>query len=219
MKCDFHVHTCYSYDSTSSPKQVVDIALKKGIDCLAITDHNKVEGAAEVIRYAQDKSILIIPGIEIKSREGDILGLGIEQVIPDGLSAEETIEKIKERGGLAIIAHPFGWPYAFKGDLKDFIGKMDGIEVFNAAVFPRANEKASEIVKKYNLAFTAGSDAHFPNSIGNAYLEIPGEKLSVKEVLKAVKDKKGKIGGKEVCFFEKIIDHIKRNISKLKTLC
>ena len=219
MKCDFHVHTCYSYDSTSSPKQVVDVALEKGIDCLAITDHNKVEGAAEVIRYAQDKSILIIPGIEIKSREGDILGLGIEQIIPDGLSAEETIEKIKERGGLAIIAHPFGWPYAFKGDLKDFVEKMDGIEVFNAAVFPRANKKASEIVKKYNLAFTAGSDSHFPDSVGKAYLEIPGEKLSVKEVLKAVKDKKCKIGGKEVCFFEKIIDHIKRNINKLKTSC
>ena len=219
MKCDFHVHTCYSYDSISLPKQVVGVAIKKGIDCLAITDHGEIKGAIKVTKHARDKKILIIPGIEIKSKEGDILGLNIKEVIPDGLSARETIKEIKEKGGMAIIAHPFGWPWAFTGDLTELIGIMNGIEAFNGVNLASGNKKALEFVKKHNLAFTAGSDAHFPESIGRGYLEIPGSGLSVKDILKAVKNKEGKIVGKEISLFDKVIDHTKRNINKIKSLC
>ena len=219
MKCDFHVHTRYSYDSNSLPKEVVEKAIQKGIDCLAITDHEEVEGAKEVMEYAFGKSILIIPGIEVKSKKGDILGLNVREIIPAGLSAKETIQRIREQGGMAIIAHPFAMFYSFKGDLKDFLGEIDGIEAFNAAIFSSENKRALEFAKKNNLAFTAGSDAHFPDSIGNAYLEIPGDDLSIEEVLLAVKNKKGKICGKEISFFGKVTDHIKRNISKFKLLC
>jgi len=219
MKCDFHVHTRYSYDSNSLPKEVVETALQEGIDCLVITDHEEVEGAKKVIEYAFGKSILIISGIEVKSRKGDILGLNVKETIPAGLSAKETIKRIQEQGGMAIIAHPFSFLYSFKGDLEDFLGEIDGIEAFNAAIFASENKKALEFAKKHDLAFTAGSDAHFINDIGNAYLEIPGDNLSVEEVLKAVRDKKGKICGREISFFEKVADHAKRGLSKFKLLC
>ena len=219
MKCDFHIHTHYSYDSNSLPKEVVEKALQKGIDCLAITDHEEVGGAKEVMEYAFGKSILIIPGIEVKSIKGDILGLNVREIIPAGLSVKETIKRIQEQGGMATIAHPFATFYHFKGDMEDFLGEIDGIEAFNAAIFASENKRALEFVKKHDLAFTAGSDAHFTNDIGNAYLEIPGDNLSVEEVLKAVRDKKGKICGKEISFFGKITDHVKRNISKFKLLC
>jgi predicted metal-dependent phosphoesterase TrpH len=219
MKCDFHVHTCYSYDSTSLPKEVVETALKKGIDCLAITDHEEVKGAEEVMEYAFGKSVLIIAGIEVKSRKGDILGLNVEEVIPAGLSVRETIKRIKEQGGMAIIAHPFSFLYSFKGNLEDFRNDIDGIEAFNAAIFTSENKKALEFAKKNNLAFTAGSDAHSPDDVGNAYLEIPGDSLSVEQVLRAVRDKKGKICGREMSLFEKITDHAKRGLSKFKLLC
>jgi len=214
MKCDFHVHTRYSYDSISLPEQIVKVALKKGIDCLAITDHCEVKGVAEVKSHAKG-SILVIPGIEIKSRQGDILGLNVREVIPDGLSAKDTIGEIKRVGGMAIIAHPFAWPYAFKGSLEDLIGDMDGIEVFNSALLPSANKRAKELVKKHSLPFTAGSDAHFPESVGNAYLEIPGENLSLGQVLEAIRQRRGRVVGEEVSYFKKIVDHIKRNICKI----
>lgn len=219
MKCDFHVHTYYSYDSNSLPKEVVENALQKGIDCLAITDHEEVGGTKEVMEYAFGKSILIIPGIEVKSRKGDILGLNVRETIPAGLSVKETIKRIQEQGGMTIIAHPFATFYSFKGDLEDFLGEIDGIEAFNAAIFSSENKRALEFAKKNNLAFTAGSDAHFPDSVGNAYLQIPGDNLSIEEVLLAVKNKKGKICGKEISFFGKVTDHVKRNISKFKLLC
>jgi len=235
MKCDLHIHTCYSYDSNAQVKDIVETAIKKGIDCLAITDHGETKGAEEAINYAKGKSILIIPGLEIKSKEGDILGLNIRTIIPNRLSAKETVRRIKEAGGMAIVPHPFAWfcaftPFrnrrfltGFKGKLKDFINEIDGIEVLNASIFGPGNKKAFEFSQKFNLAFTCGSDVHFPEFLGKAYLEIPGENLSIEEILKAIKEKRGKIGGQEAGFFEKIIDHSKRNLVKsskiIKKLC
>ncbi len=217
MKCDLHIHSHYSYDSNSSIKEIIDTAIKKGIDCIAITDHNKIHGAFEAIKYAKAKPILIIPAIEVKSRDGDIIALNVKKEIEKGLSTEKTIEKIKEQNGLAIITHPFGDWHAFKKGLKDFINKVDAIEVFNASVFT-GNKEAKELVKKNNLAFTAGSDAHEPKFIGRAYLEILGDNLSIEQVLKAIKNKSCEVKGKEFSFFEKITERIKRGIIRLSKM-
>jgi len=225
MKCDLHVHTSYSFDSSALPKEMVKTAVKKGIDCLAITDHDEIKGATEASEYAKGKPILIIPGIEVKTKEGDILGLNVKEKIPSGLSAKETIRKIKEAGGMAIIPHPFGWccsfrdgleDLSFKGKLGELIEEIDGVEILNASIFGPGNKKALDFAKKYNFPFTAGSDAHSPDFVGRAYLEIAGKNLSIEEILKEIKNKNCKIGSVKINFFEKLIDHIKRNIAKLK---
>ena len=215
MKADLHTHTCYSYDSNASPREMVDAAIKKGISCLAITDHGKIQGAIEAMEYARGKPILIIPGIEVKSKEGDILALNVKEKIPNKLSAKETIKKIKEAGGLAIIPHPFGWFCSFREDLEGLIKEIDGIEIFNASLFG-GNEKALAFARQHNLPWTCGSDAHFPNFDGKCYLEIPGENLTLEEVLTILKNKGAKINGKEANFFEKVIDHAKRNLAKIQ---
>lgn len=214
MKCDLHCHTFYSYDSNSSPREIVDAALKNGIDCLAITDHGEIKGAIEAIEYAKGKPILIIPGIEIKTKEGDIIALNLKEKIEDNLSAIEAIRKIKEFGGFVIIPHPFSFFCAFKGDLEKLKEKIDAIEVLNASVF-FGNKKALDFAKKNNLSFVVGSDAHFPNFVGKAYLEIEGKNLSVGKILTKIKNKNVKIGGREGSFFEKITDHLKRNLVKI----
>ena len=218
MKCDLHCHTGYSYDSIAKPEKMVEAALRKGINCLAITDHGEVEGARKAIEYAKDRPILIIPGIEIKSKEGDILGLNIKEIIPNKLSGKKTVERIKDLGGLAVIPHPFGWACSFRGDLEKLIPDIDGIEVLNASIFGRGNKKALIFSQKHNLPSTAGSDAHFPNFIGRVYLEISGDNLSMEEVLTKIKKGSVKIKGEEATFFEKTIDHVKRNVVKLKNL-
>ena len=217
MKCDLHVHTRYSFDSSSAPEAVIDTALKKGINCLAITDHSQVKGATVAQECALNKPIVIIPGIEIKSRAGDILGLNIKEIIPDGLSAQETVERIKKLGGMAIIPHPFGFMSSFKKEvLIDLVSEIDGIEVLNGALFKKNNEEALCFAQKHNLAFTAGSDAHTAKSVGSVYIEIPGDNLSVKEILNAVKEKRGKLGGKEHGLGEKIIEYLKMWVAKLR---
>ena len=218
MKADLHVHTSYSYDCNSKPEEVVRKALDKQIDCLAVCDHEEIKGAEMAQKAAFNLPVLIIPGIEVKSKAGDILGLNVTEIIPNGLSAKETIKKIKGAGGMAIIPHPFGWFCGFKEDLKEIALEIDGIEVFNAAIFGPGNKKALAFAQKFNLPFTAGSDAHSLDLIGQSFLEIPGENLSVKELLEQVRQRNVKICGKEANFFEKLLEHTKRNLAKIKNV-
>ena len=95
MKCDLHLHSYASYDSISSPKDIIKEAARKGIDCIAITDHGEVKAFEELKKHAKSKGILVIKGIELKTKKGDIIGLNIKDKIPEGLSVQETIKEIK----------------------------------------------------------------------------------------------------------------------------
>lgn len=206
MKADLHIHTTFS-DGASSPKDVVNTAIEKGIDCICITDHDEIKGAIEAMKFAFDKNILVIPGIETTTTFGHILGIGIKKAIPKNLPPEKAIDEIRKQGGLAIIAHPFDWP------AEDFIGgeekicdiKPDGIEVFNASVFVKSsNKRALDFAKKNNFIFTAGSDAHRAEFIGRGYLDISKNVKSEKDLITAIKEKKGIPKGNPLSMWELI---------------
>ena len=207
----------------ANPRRIVDIAIKRGIRCVAIADHGNVNGSLEAAEYIKQNNlpILIIISQEVKSKSGDILGLNIEESIPEHLCAKDAIEQIHRQGGLAIVAHPFGRWCGFKENLENYLGQIDGIEILNASVFA-GNETAAAFAKKHSLAFTAGSDAHFANHfIGKVWLELPFDyspALTATQVIAAIKQKKGTAGGKMASFIDKAIDHPFRSITKLKAL-
>jgi hypothetical protein len=220
MKADLHIHTNFSYDGLPSPEEVVNSAISKKINCIAITDHGEIKGAIEAVNFAKGKKILVIPGIEIRSQEGDILALNIREKIQDNLSAKETIEKIIELGGLPVIAHPFDFFLYFK-KIENYISFFQergvAIEVLNASLFFNfCNLEAQDFAKKYNLPFTAGSDSHSAEFIGKAYLEIPGENLEIEEILNQIKKKNTKVSFEKISHWEIFGDHLKRNIAKLR---
>ena len=214
MKIDLHIHTNFSWDAFSSPKEVVDAAIEKEIDCICITDHGEIKGATEAMKYAFDKNILVLPGIEILSLEGDILGINVKKIIPDFLAPEETIQEIKKQEGMAVIPHPC-WPLSNLKNNRKALLSADAIEVLNADMFRFINKKALLFSKKYNLAFTAGSDAHRAKFIGRAYLEIPKENLSEKEVIEQIKNKSGQIKGESLSFLERIENSLKVTPKKI----
>jgi hypothetical protein len=220
MKLDLHLHTSFSFDGLSSPKEIVEAAVSKGLDAICITDHGETRGAEEAIKIVTNKSILIIPGIEIKSREGDILGLNIKKIIPNGLSAKETIDIIIKEGGLPVIAHPFDPIFHFRGieKFKDFLKEKGvAIEAWNASIFlDSSNKKAIKFAEELNLPVVVGSDSHSVNFIGKAYIEIPGDNLSTERVIEEIKKKNVKVCFEKIDFFEKFDDHIKRNLAKIK---
>jgi predicted metal-dependent phosphoesterase TrpH len=221
IKCDLHIHSKYSFDSMANPHRIVDIAIERGIRCVAIADHGNIDGSREAAAYAESNNlpILIIISQEVKSKFGDILALNIKKSIPEHLPPEESIGRIHEQGGLAVVAHPFGLWCGFKMNLENYLGSIDGIEVLNASVF-KGNETAKVFAKKHNLAFTAGSDAHFTNQfIGKTWLELAldySPSLSPEQVINAIKEKKGTVGGHQASFLEKAIDHPLRSLTKLK---
>jgi len=219
MKCDLHVHSYVSYDSISSPKDIIKEAIKKGINCIAITDHGEVKAFDEIKKYASGRGVLVIKGIEIKSDRGDIIGLNVKEKIPEGLSVSETIKRIKNQNGFVVIPHPFFKYYRFKENLKTILKDIDAVEVLNSTILENANKKALSFVQKNSFAFTAGSDAHSPCFVGRTYLEIPGDNLSVEKVLIAIKNKKGKIRGKEINLLEMARDRVVRNFAKVFNCC
>jgi len=212
MKADLHIHTNFSYDAISSPKEIVDTAIERGVDCICITDHEEIKGAIEAIKYGFDKNILVVPGIEVMSTSGDILGINIKKLIPKGLSAEKTVKEIRKQGGIAVIPHPFR-PFlmGFLGGekkLKDI--RPDAIESFNASdFFMCANNKAYKFSQENNLSFTAGSDAHNKIFVGRGYLNFSQKISSEKDLVSAVMNRQAEVGGKNIGPLELI-----RNFSK-----
>ncbi len=175
LKADLHVHTRYSSDSISSPEKIVRHCIKRGINCLAITDHDEIAGALEVKRLAPFKVII---SEEILTSQGEIIGYFLSEKIPPHLSPEETVARIKAQGGLACIPHPYD---RFRSGSKlrnhaldKILPEVDLIEVFNSrTMLTRDSARALELARSHDLPATAGSDAHIVQEVGSTYMEIP----------------------------------------------
>lgn len=195
FKLDPHIHSRFSADSCSRITDILDMANKRNIDIIAISDHNTVEGNKYARNLKQD-NILIIPSIEISSSDGHILGFGCEDHIPQGLSSQETIDLIHDNGGIAVVPHPFC--FYRHGLLHKTNEKLDidAIEIKNARfIIGYCNNKASKLSKKHNIPFLGASDAHYYKFVGDCYTEIDCEK-DIDSVLKAILKGKTKACGK-----------------------
>jgi predicted metal-dependent phosphoesterase TrpH len=183
IKADLHVHTTYSKDSLITPKDLVFYAKKRGLNAVAITDHNQLEGAYKI---AKETNFLIIPGMEVSSSDGHIVALNVHELIPRGYSAVETVERIHRLGGVAIACHPY---VLFKGCLKEKVcATFDAIEVINARAFPFKSsvKKAEETAERFKLSRVAGTDAHYGPQIGYGYTVIEAVEPTVEAITKAI---------------------------------
>jgi len=180
---DLHVHTCYSCDATTTLREVVVYAKKRGLDGVAVTDHNAVEGA---LKLAQKSNLLIIPGVEITTLRGHILALNVTTQIPPRLSPFETVQRIHEVGGIAVAAHPTAF---YKGGLRrQIVSSFDAVEVINSTAFPFffSTYLGRKLAVHLNLPQTAGSDAHRASEVGFAYTLIEADP-NVDEIIQAIK--------------------------------
>jgi hypothetical protein len=172
---DPHVHTDYSSDGTVSIDKLVSISRRKGLNGVAITDHNSIEGALRLKDNTSD-DFLIIVGEEIKTSEGEITGLFLKESIPSGLTPENTLDRIKSQGGLVCITHPFCRFRRSRLKFETLIRiteRVDIIEVFNSRnILDSDNEKAFKFAKDHNKLMVAGSDAHIAYEYGRSYLRI-----------------------------------------------
>lgn len=167
MKYDLHIHSKYSYDSFMDPNKIIEVAKKKGLNGIAITDHNTIKGGLTAYKANRDESFHIIIGTEIKTEYGDIIGLFLNEEIDTNIF-EEVIDKIKSQGGIVILAHPYR-QFQFPEKLAE---KTDLIEVFNARSKNKWNKRSLKLAKKFNKIGTAGSDAHTYNEIGRGTIVI-----------------------------------------------
>jgi predicted metal-dependent phosphoesterase TrpH len=210
IKADLHVHSCYSPDCCTPLEVIISRCRRSGINCIALSDHNTIEGALKLKEMAP---FYVIVAEEIMTTTGELMGLFLTEEIPEGLSPEETIARIKKQGGLVNIPHPFGrWPLENYKKLTspEIMKQLDLIEVFNARTpIPNSSRKAYELANKYRLPAGAGSDAHTASEIGRSYVEMP-EFSSADDFLQSLS--RGKINGHK----SNIMVHLASTLAKIR---
>ena len=180
---DLHCHTSASFDSLASPASVVRAAAARGLTHLAITDHDRIDGALEARRVAAGEapSVQVIIGQEIRTAVGDMIGAFLLEAIPSGLPAAEAIAAVREQGGLIGIAHPFD---RYRGSLgrgeqaafESVAASVDWIETWNARlVFGDGNARAGELAARLGIPGVAVSDAHTTLEVGIASTVLSGD--------------------------------------------
>lgn len=172
LKVDLHSHTYYSPDSTMTPAEIVARARRVGLDRLAVTDHNRMDGAFEAGSIDPE---LIILAEEIDCDDGtDLIGLFLEEPIPAGLSVEETARRIRAQGGVVYVPHPYAYLRSPRRRAEAAIAVADVVEVFNARAFwPAWNRAARAAAAARGLGMAASTDGHFAHEIGTTYTELP----------------------------------------------
>ncbi len=173
LRVDLHTHTFYSSDSRLTLEAAVAGWQAAGITCVAITDHNTIAGAL-VLR--EQGAIRVIVGEEIRTCEGEIIGLFLEEEIPRGLTPEETIARIRKQGGLVMVPHPFDRFRRSRLSEEALLRvrhQVDILEVFNARTpLPWDNERALRFARENHITPAVGSDAHTARELGRAYVEM-----------------------------------------------
>ncbi|HEY4609618.1 MAG TPA: PHP domain-containing protein [Ilumatobacteraceae bacterium] len=175
VRVDMHSHTMWSGDSTTTADEISAAVAASGIDVLCITDHNAIKGALELVDLLPCR---VIVGEELRTNAGEIIGLFLAERIPVGLQPDDAARAIRTQGGIVYIPHPYD---PMRRNLNEpalealvEAGLVDSIEVINAKTSLRSlNERAAAMASDRDLAAGAGSDAHVPDAIGAAFVEMP----------------------------------------------
>jgi predicted metal-dependent phosphoesterase TrpH len=189
---DLHCHTSCSFDSLARPESVVRAAQSRGLTHLAITDHDRIDGAIRA-RDAAPPELTVIVGEEVKTADGDLIAVFLTEVVQPGLSAVETIAAIREQGGLVGVPHPFdrfrGYGRKSGADLEEIAGLVDWVEAHNSRIVGgSANEKAALFALHHSLPGIAASDSHTVMEVGVSYNVVPGDPGTPAGLLTALRD-------------------------------
>jgi glycosyltransferase involved in cell wall biosynthesis len=172
---DFHVHSHHSKDCTMAVADILERAREVGLDVVAITDHDSADGGLEARELAERYGVRVIVGEEVKTGEGEVIGLFLERTIAGGMTFAETVAEIRDQGGIVYVPHPFDRLHTIPSPavLRANVADIDVVEVFNSRLaFPGFNELAERFAQRYRLPAAAGSDSHVLPGIGTALCGI-----------------------------------------------
>lgn len=195
MRADLHVHSKASSDGSLSEREILKILKAQGFEAVAILDHNTLSASLKASEISGEFGLIVVNGVEISSVEGHIGALGIRESIERDLSAEETIEKIHELGGIAVALHP----YRFRGGLGAKVirrCRFDALEAINARTSSRGNLKAERLRRTLELPATGGSDSHFDFDLGMAFTSISEDCQTEEDIIRCISKGETRAEGK-----------------------
>jgi len=201
---DLHIHSVYSKEKSVSKfplwklkrmtlEAILKMAKKRNLSAIAISDHDNIEASFKAEELAKKYDLIIIPAVEISTKDGHILAYGIKKNIQAKMNAQKTIEEIHQQGGLAVAAHPFSYQglsafYKLKKRKAVSLLPIDGIEVVSCVT--GVSQRAKKTARILNLAEIGGSDAHCLSAIGYGVTVFPDSCLSAKDYLEIIRQRK-----------------------------
>jgi len=199
LSVELHAHSELSYDGRDPVELLLEQAAAVGLDALAVTDHDEIDASLRAAELAPDYGLVGIPGMEVTSRAGHVLALGVEEAVPSGLPFGETLDRIHDLGGIAVVPHPF--QESRSGVLANVttedLTAADAVEVYNSRLLTgRANRQAERLARRRGMSMTAGSDAHVSEMVGQAVTRIDGADRTAEGILGAIADGRTTVEGK-----------------------
>ncbi|ATW87292.1 putative metal-dependent phosphoesterase TrpH [Halohasta litchfieldiae] len=171
LQIDLHVHSDGSYDGSEPVDLILEHAADIGLDGVVITDHDAIGESLRAAELAPEYGLIGIPGVEVSTAHGHLLAIGVEEMPPRREPYAETVDWIRDHGGVAIVPHPF--QRTRHGVRKKNIPDVDAIESFNAWLFTGyKNRRARRFADAHGYPAVAASDAHTLPYVGRAYTEI-----------------------------------------------
>jgi len=220
LSVELHCHSALSHDGRDPVELLVEQAAAVGLDGIAVTDHDAIHASIEAAALAEEYGLVGIVAMEVTSAAGHVLALGIEEQIPPGLSYDETLAKIHDQGGVAIVPHPFqSSRHGVAAHITDEqLASADAIEVYNSRLLTgRANRRAERFATAHGIPKTAGSDAHISEMVGQAVTEMGAEERSVEAVLSAIRDGRTSVVGQRTPWrisFRQAAGGVKRRVQR-----
>lgn len=201
-RADLHMHTNLG-DGWISPARLVETAQGRGLSVIAVTDHDHVEGARRVeeLLHEQGSPMRMITGVEVSTRQGHLIGLFVQRAPKPMRPVEESIDAIKEQGGLVVVPHPMGRlvPSLSRRKIDSLLEAgyaIDGIEIYNPSPANAAQRAAVRAAnEEWGLADIGSSDAHFWQHVGAGYTRFPG--TTAEDLRQAIGERQVRAGGQE----------------------
>lgn len=173
-RCDLHTHTIYSWDCLVSLERFLEVCRRRGLDRVAVTDHNTITGALRLKEMDPER---IIVGQEIRTTHGELIAYFLTEPVPPGLSPQEAIEAVRAQGGIVGISHPLDQirrEAMGRALVESLLEQVDFLEGFNARCLLSADNRAAQaLAQAHSLPVTAGSDAHSLWEVGRAGVRMP----------------------------------------------
>ena len=199
---DLHVHSTASPDGLVRPAGIVRAAARAGLGGVALTDHNSTDGVREAEEEARGiEGFLVVPGIEVSSSGGHIIGLGVREGIEEGLTVEETVEAILSAGGLPVAAHPFR-SFTGIGEAAVRSARFEAVEVLNGRSPGRKNLRSLRLCVELGLGASAGSDCHRPHELGRCFVALECDPGGVDGLLESIRRGRARPSGRSASFLE-----------------
>lgn len=203
LSVELHAHSARSHDGVDPIETLLEHAQTRGLDALAVTDHDAIDASLRAADLAPAYGLVGIPGIEVSSHAGHVLALGVDRLVPSGLPFEETVACIHDAGGTAVVPHPF--QKFRKGVLAhvdpEALVVADAIEVYNSRwLTGRTNRQARDLAVELGMPMTAGSDAHVAEMVGQAATLVDADQHDADAILAAICEGRTAIDGRRTPF-------------------